>query len=68
MIKAIKIRLKPTRDQEELMFKSTGVARFTYNWGLNKANELYEKGVKFNKATIKKEFNNTIRKMESLNG
>lgn len=62
MIKAIKIRLKPTRDQEELMFKSTGIARFTYNWGLNKANELYEKGIKFNKATIKKEFNNTIKK------
>ena len=66
MIKAIKIRLKPTRDQEELMVKSTGIARFTYNWGLNKANELYEKGIKVNKATIKKEFNNTIKKDEEF--
>ncbi len=36
MIKAIKIRLKPTNEQEILMFKSVGCARFAYNWGLSK--------------------------------
>ena len=33
MIKAIKVKLYPTRQQEELMFKSADVARFSYNWG-----------------------------------
>ena len=36
MIKSVKIRLKPTSEQELLMYKSIGVARFTYNWGLSK--------------------------------
>lgn len=43
MIKAIKVRLYPTRYQEELMFKSAGVARFSYNWGLAFLNNYYEK-------------------------
>ena len=41
-IKSLKVRLKPTKEQETLMFKSTGVARFAYNWGLNRWNELYK--------------------------
>jgi Helix-turn-helix domain len=28
MVKALKIRLKPTKEQEILMFKSAGAARF----------------------------------------
>ena len=43
MIKSVKIRLKPTPEQEILMRKSIGVQRFAYNWGLAKWNELYEK-------------------------
>ncbi|KMT20789.1 RNA-guided endonuclease InsQ/TnpB family protein [Clostridium cylindrosporum] len=62
MIKAIKIRLLPTKEQEELMFKSVGIARFAYNWGLNKWSELYNQGSKPSKSTIKKEFNNTVKK------
>ena len=42
MIKAIKVRLYPTRYQEELMFKSAGVARFSYNWGLAFLNNYYK--------------------------
>ena len=42
MIKAIKVRLYPTKDQEILMFKSAGVARFVYNWGLNYLNTYYK--------------------------
>ncbi len=38
MIKAIKVRLYPTKIQEELMFKSASIARFSYNWGLNYLN------------------------------
>lgn len=62
MIKSIKIRLIPTSEQEILMFKSVGVARFAYNWGLNRWRELYSLGEKPNKYSIKKEFNNIIKK------
>lgn len=47
MIKTIKIRLKPTKEQEVLMQKSIGIARFAYNWGLAKQEENYRDGGKF---------------------
>ena len=62
MIKSLKIRLLPTEEQNILMFKSTGIARFTYNWGLNRWQELYNNGEKPSATGIKKEFNNTIKK------
>ncbi|PRR77279.1 putative transposase [Clostridium liquoris] len=65
MIKAIKIRLKPTNEQEILMFKSVGCARFAYNWGLSKWEEIYKQGGKPSKAKIRAEFNNTIKKDDS---
>jgi putative transposase len=61
VIKAIKIRLKPTNEQEVLMFKSIGCARFAYNWGLSKWDEIYKQGGKPSKAKIRAEFNNTIK-------
>ena len=66
MIKSIKIRLIPTQEQEELMLKSVGVARFTYNWGLSKWEEMYKKGLKPSKAKIKKEFNNSVKKADEF--
>ena len=56
MIKSVKIRLLPTKEQEELMLKSIGCSRFAYNWALNKCNELYQQGVKYNMSNIRKEF------------
>ena len=64
MIKAIKIRLFPTKEQEILMLKSCGVMRFAYNWGRARWEELYKQGLEPSKAKIKKEFNNTIKKQE----
>lgn len=64
MIKAIKIRLIPTTEQEVLMKKSAGIARFAYNWGLNKWKEMYKEGLNPTKEKVKKEFNNTIKKQE----
>ena len=64
MIKSIKIRLIPTKEQEILMLKSVGVSRFTYNWGLNRWNELLQLNEKPSKFNIKNEFNNTIKKQE----
>ncbi|MHC1684204.1 MAG: RNA-guided endonuclease InsQ/TnpB family protein [Clostridiaceae bacterium] len=67
MIKSVKIRLFPTTEQETLMYKSCGVARFVYNWGLAKWEEEYKQGLKPSKISLKKEFNNTIKKDEKYN-
>lgn len=46
MIRGIKVRLYPTKEQEILMWKSAGVARFTYNWGLAYLNSYYKENKK----------------------
>ena len=47
MIMSRKIRLKPTKQQEELFVKSAGTARFVYNMMLAAENEAYQNGEKF---------------------
>lgn len=47
MIRAIKVRLLPTLDQEHKMWKSSGTKRFIYNWTLEKQEENYRNGGKF---------------------
>lgn len=47
MIKSIKVRLYPTKQQEVLMWKSVGAMRFIYNWTLDKQNKNYDNGGKF---------------------
>ena len=44
--KGYKIRLYPTKKQEELMWKHIGCCRYVWNWMLNKQQELYEQGEK----------------------
>ena len=56
MIKSVKIRLIPTKEQELLMFKSIGCSRFAYNWALNRSNELYKQSNKYSMSDIRKEF------------
>ena len=56
MIKSVKIRLLPSKEQEVLMFKSIGCSRFAYNWALNRCNENYKNGIKYNMSNIRKEF------------
>lgn len=48
MIKSMKIRLLPTKEQEEKMFQTIGVCRFTWNWALFYSKKYYEE----NKKTI----------------
>lgn len=47
MILAKRVRLKPTKEQEQKLWKSAGTARWTYNWTLNRQQENYKKGGKF---------------------
>jgi putative transposase len=47
MIKSVKFRIFPTKEQEILMRKSVGITRFAYNWGLAKQEENFKNGGKF---------------------
>lgn len=47
MILAKKIRIIPTKEQEDQLWKSVGTARWTYNWTLRKQEENYKNGGKF---------------------
>lgn len=46
MIKSYKIRLYPTKEHEQLMWKHIGSCRFIWNWMLAKQQELYKQGEK----------------------
>ena len=56
MIKGFKVRLIPTKKQEELMFKSINYSRFTWNWALNICNERYKNGEEYDMDVVRKEF------------
>ena len=47
MIKSFKVRLYPTKEQEELMWKHIGCSRFIWNYMLDLQNERYKNGEKF---------------------
>lgn len=47
MIISKKVRLKPTKKQEAIMWKSVGTARFIYNWTIKQQQENYNNGGKF---------------------
>ena len=56
MLLAKKIRLKPSEEQENQLWKSVSTARFIYNWTLNKQEENYKNGGKFiSDGTLRKE-------------
>lgn len=42
MYKGIKVKLYPTKEQEKMMWKSAGIARFSYNWA-KRFSEVYYK-------------------------
>ena len=47
MILAKKVRLYPTKEQEEKLWRAVGTARFIYNWTLARQEENYKNGGKF---------------------
>lgn len=47
MIKSFKVRLYPTKEQEELIWKHIGCSRFIWNYMLALQNERYKNGEKF---------------------
>ena len=57
MIKAHKIRLHPTEEQQGYFAKAAGTARFVWNWALAEWNRQYEAGEKPTALSLKKQFN-----------
>lgn len=57
MIMGHKIELVPTHEQETYFRKACGTARFAYNWGLARWNELHAAGETPNALSLKKELN-----------
>jgi len=58
MILAKKVRLIPNKNQEKQLLKSAGVARYVFNWALNKQIQHFETTGKLNKIsdrTLRKE-------------
>ncbi|MHC5937420.1 RNA-guided endonuclease InsQ/TnpB family protein [Nostoc sp.] len=61
MLLSIKTKLKLTKNQQIIMSKHAGIARFTYNWGLAIWQEFYNDGLKPDKYILKKFFNNYVK-------
>ena len=55
-IRVHKTRIYPTEEQESLLFKSVGVARYAYNWALHQWNTLYKAGEKPSAYELRNEF------------
>lgn len=57
MIQSLKIKLYPTKEQEQLMWQSVGVNRFAYNWGLARSESYYREHEKsLSNNDLRKEF------------
>lgn len=63
MIKAHRIRLHPTPEQETYFAKAAGTARFTFNWALAEWKRQYEAGEKPSALKLKKQFH-VLRKQQ----
>lgn len=61
MIKAHKIRLHPTDEQQVYFAQAAGIARFTYNWALSEWQKQYEAGERPNARKLREQFH-AIRK------
>ncbi len=57
MIKAHKIKLNPTPEQQDYFKRAAGCARLAYNWALAEWNREYEAGGKPSALELKKRFN-----------
>ena len=61
VMKTHRIKLNPTAEQENYFLRACGTARFAYNWGLARWNEMFAAGEKPSANKIKKQFNKIKR-------
>ena len=62
-----KVRLRPNQQQEVQLYKSSGTARFIYNWVLGKQQENYKKGNKFIPDSVLRKEITQLKKTEEFN-
>ncbi len=62
MQRAIKIRLLPTKEQEDLFWKSAGTARWSYNYFLDANEQAYKEGRRITEGEVRKYINNVLKK------
>ena len=67
MMIAKKVRIKPTKQQEKQLYKSSGIARFIYNWVLGKQQENYKLGNKFIPDSVLRKEITQLKKTEEFN-
>lgn len=58
MHRAHKIKLQPTKEQEQYFARACGVARFAFNWALAEWEKEYKAGGKPSEAALRKKLNN----------
>ena len=61
MIRAHKIRLHPTQEQQNYFARAAGTTRFVWNWALTEWNRQYEAGEKPTALKLKKQWNSIRR-------
>jgi len=68
MLRAVRIKLLPTHEQEQLFWKSAGAARWAYNYYLGLSEETYEAHVKdsslpksVSEGVVRKHINNELK-------
>lgn len=64
MIKSYKVRLEPTKEQMEMLFRTSGCARFVYNWCLAFQKERREQGEKFVSAMGMSKYLTALKKQD----
>lgn len=65
MLRATKIRIYPTKEQQQHLAQSFGCCRFAWNYALNLTNETYKKtGKGLNRFAIQKEITNLKKEYE----
>lgn len=66
IIRGYKVKIHPNKEQQILMNKTFGCARFAYNWTLNKQLEAFNNGQKFiSEGELRKEFTKFKKDMKS---
>lgn len=66
MIKGYKVRIYPNKEQQLLMNKTFGCARFAYNWTLARQFESYKNGDKFiSEGELRKQFTQLKKDMKA---
>ena len=66
MIKGYKVKIHPNKEQQILMHKTFGCARFAYNWALAKQIENFENGEKFiSEGDLRKQFTQFKKDMKA---